>query len=650
MADLRNLPTDDLRAYRERVQEQYDALRAQKRSLNLGRGKPSPEQLDLSNGLLTILGANDVLAADGTDCRNYGGLQGLPEARALFATMLGTSADRVIVAGNSSLEIMHDTVEWASLRGVPGSAGPWSAANPATFLCPVPGYDRHFTICDGLGIKMVPVPLTGSGPDMDVVERLVASDPGVKGIWCVPKYSNPTGDVYSAEVAERLARMPTAAADFRIFWDNAYGVHHLTSRRHEIADIMALCETHGHPDRAFVFASTSKMTFAGAGVAIFASSPANVKWLLQQMERRTIGADKLNQLRHVRFLKDEAGIRALMEGHAKSLLPKFREVQDIFERLLGGTGVASWTEPDGGYFISFDVLDGCARRVIELAKQAGITVVPAGSTFPYGKDPNDRNIRIAPSFPSLDEVTKAAEGLALATLVAASDAILAQRGEHVSAPVQGERRQIREKTRREKKDGVLHPVHPSRYPSSRKPSSLFFLLSLSVRYLNLDWLCALPQGHLAELGEPFAPEQDREEVVAGELARLAREVRVAVRNEHLGLADAAGIEDDLSRMRIRRGVLGAQSEIEAAERHPHRLAAPAHVQQLLTERQELAKRLAGARRRRFEVRLEPEPARRDHDISHLTLSALRPVPRRPPGRQDGRTNRPPPVTTIRPSA
>lgn len=428
MSRLRNLPTEDLRAYREQAEGRYRVFCGQKLKLNLGRGKPSPEQLDFSNGLLSILAAGDYTAADGTDCRNYGGLQGLPEARALFGRMIGASPDRVIVAGNSSLELMHDTVEWAALRGVPGSTTPWSSGNPA-FLCPVPGYDRHFTICDAFGIEMIPVPLTGQGPDMDVVERLVESDPRVKGVWCVPKYSNPTGEVYSADVSERLASMTAAAPDFRIFWDNAYVVHHLTSRRHEVADIMALCEQHGHPDRAFVFASTSKVTFAGAGVAVFASSPANVKWQLQEMERRTIGADKLNQLRHVRFLKHEAGIQALMAQHAGSLVPKFKEVQDTFERLLGGTGVATWTKPEGGYFVSLDVLDGCAHRVIDLASQAGITVVPAGSTFPHRNDPHDRNIRVAPSFPGLDEVAKAAEGLALATLLAASDALLAAREE-----------------------------------------------------------------------------------------------------------------------------------------------------------------------------------------------------------------------------
>jgi len=436
MADFQTLSTPDLRAAHEDATVQFQAFCAQSLNLNLGRGKPSPEQLDLSSDLLTVLGPGDVFAADGTDCRNYGGLHGLPEARALFASVLGTSAERVLVAGNSSLELMHDALEWAMLRGVPGSRAPWSAANPASFLCPVPGYDRHFTICAGFGVRMVPVPLTGQGPDMDVVERLAASDPGIKGMWCVPKYSNPTGEVYAPEVVERLASMPTAADDFRLFWDNAYCEHHLTAERPALADILALCDQRGRPDRAFVFASTSKMTFAGAGIATFASSPANVKWMLEQMERRTIGADKLNQLRHVRFLKNPAGLAALMARHAAILAPKFTAVDDTFTKVLGGTGIASWTRPKGGYFVSLDVLMGSARRVIALAKTAGITVVPAGSTFPYGNDPNDRNIRVAPSFPSLAEVSKAAEGLALATRVAACEAVLAGRGESVAVAIQ----------------------------------------------------------------------------------------------------------------------------------------------------------------------------------------------------------------------
>jgi DNA-binding transcriptional MocR family regulator len=275
---------------------------------------------------------------------------------------------------------------------------------------------------------MVPVRLTGRGPDMDEVERIAAADPSVKGIWCMPKYSNPTGEIYSDDTIERLAAMRTASADFRLFWDNAYGVHHLTGTRHAIANVLDACERHGHKDRALVFASTSKITFAGSGVAAFGSSAANVRWWLDHLERRTIGPDKLNQLRHVRLLRDEAGLAAHMEAHAKILAPKFQQVQETFDALLGGKGVATWTRPDGGYFISLDVRDGCARRVIDLAKAAGIAVVPPGSTFPNGYDPDDRNIRIAPSFPTLEEVSQASNGLALSVLVATCERALNERG------------------------------------------------------------------------------------------------------------------------------------------------------------------------------------------------------------------------------
>jgi DNA-binding transcriptional MocR family regulator len=382
--------------------------------------------------LLDVLGTNDYLAADGSDCRNYGGLQGLAEARALFTDLLGAPIDRIVAAGNSSLALMHDAIAYALWHGVPGGSAPWSASGPVTFVCPVPGYDRHFTICNGFGIRMVPVGLTGHGPDMDQVEPLVATDPGVKGMWCMPKYSNPTGEIYSADTIERLAAMPAAAPDFRLFWDNAYGVHHLTDTHHAIANMLDACARHGHPDRAFVFASTSKMTFAGAGVAAFGSSTANVQWWLRQLERRTIGPDKLNQLRHVRLLRDQAGMAAHMAAHATILAPKFQKVQSTFRELLGGTGVAAWTEPAGGYFISLDVLDGCASRVIDLAKAAGIAVVPAGSTFPDGHDPHDRNIRIAPSYPTLEEVSQAAEGLAVSVLLATSEALMSERGEMTS--------------------------------------------------------------------------------------------------------------------------------------------------------------------------------------------------------------------------
>ena len=428
MPALQVMNTADLRSFLDRVRERNTAFRAEGYQLNLGRGKPSPQQLDLSDALLS-LDANSYRAEDNTDCRNYGGLQGLPEARALFSSLVGAPAAQIVVADNSSLALMHDTLTWAVLHGVVGSSASWATGGPATFLCPVPGYDRHFSICDGLRVRMVTVPLTGHGPDMEEVERLVVQDSSIKGIWCVPKYSNPTGEIYSDEVVERLAAMPTAAPDFRLFWDNAYSVHHLTDTRHEIANVLDLCQRRGHADRAFVFASTSKMTFAGAGVALFASSPANVRWLLGHMERRTIGPNKLDQLRHVRLFRDRAGIVAHMEAHAQILAPKFKRVQDTFSELLADTGIANWTEPEGGYFVSLDVLDGCAKRVVALAKGAGVVVVPAGSTYPGGKDPRDRNIRIAPSYPALDEVAKAAEGMALAVLLASSEAILAQRGE-----------------------------------------------------------------------------------------------------------------------------------------------------------------------------------------------------------------------------
>lgn len=423
MPDVRRLSASELKTFHADATRQFDEFTARKLTLNLGRGKPSPEQLDLCNRLLALPGGADYTAADGTDCRNYGGLQGLPELRAIFAATLGAPVERIVAGNNSSLATMHDTVGWAMLHGVPGGHGPWSKGTPA-FLCPVPGYDRHFTICEGFGIRMIPVPLTGQGPDMDVVEKLVASDDQIKGIWCIPKYSNPTGEIYSSDTIERLARMTTKAADFRLFWDNAYAVHHLSGNRHDIASILDACARHGHADRAFVFASTSKITYAGGGVSFFASSDANVKWLLKQMERRTIGPDKMNHLRHVRLLKDEAGLMALMAQHAAILKPKFDAVDRIFTELLAGSGVATWTKPEGGYFVSLDVMDGCAARVIALGKQAGITVVPPGATFPQGKDPNDRNIRVAPSFPGLEEVKQAATGLALAARVAAAEKVL----------------------------------------------------------------------------------------------------------------------------------------------------------------------------------------------------------------------------------
>jgi DNA-binding transcriptional MocR family regulator len=394
----------------DRARQEYDALVARGLKLDLTRGKPSPRQLDLANGILDQPGK--PVSADGVDLRNYGGLDGLPELRAIFAGALQVPADQLLAAGNSSLELMHDAIVFALLSAVPGAERRWVDEPEITFLCPVPGYDRHFSVCERFGIKMVPVPMTPDGPDMDVVERLVAADPQVKGIWCVPKYSNPDGTVYSDETVRRLAAMETAAPDFRIFWDNAYAVHHLTDVETEIDDVLALCAEHGHPDRAFVFGSSSKITFAGCGVAFFGSSAANVAWWLSHTSKRSIGPDKINQLRHVRFLRDTDGLRAHMRDLAELIRPKFEAVDKILTAELGGTGLASWTSPAGGYFISLQVPEGCARAVVAKAKAAGIALTPAGASHPYGDDPEDRMIRIAPTYPELPEVEAAISGLA----------------------------------------------------------------------------------------------------------------------------------------------------------------------------------------------------------------------------------------------
>ena len=430
MTRIADLPDSDLQALRRQVLDDYGAFKSRGLKLDMTRGKPAADQLDLANDLLSFPGNGDYTTQAGDDARNYGVLQGLPEARALFGPMLGAPADQVVVADNSSLAVMHDCIVWALLKGVPGSAEPWS--KPA-FICPVPGYDRHFALCEEYGIRMVPVPLTGHGPDMDAVEELV-TDPSVKGMWCVPKYSNPTGDVYSAETVRRLATMRTGSADFRLFWDNAYAVHHLTEKRHEIADILEACKTAGHPDRAFIFGSTSKITLAGAGLAFFASSPANVAWYMARAFKRTIGSDKLNQLRHVRFLKDQAGLMRHMDQHRALLAPKFAAVNAALEDRLNGTGAASWMRPDGGYFISLDAMPGTAKQVVALAKDAGLALTAAGSTWPHRQDPHDSNLRLAPTFPSLAEVTAASEGIALCILLAAVEKQLDDRSRSYTNP------------------------------------------------------------------------------------------------------------------------------------------------------------------------------------------------------------------------
>ena len=405
----------------------FAALKQRGLKLDMSRGKPAPEQLALSAGLLGAL--EDARAADGTDARNYGGVLGLPEARALFGSLLDLPASQVVVDGNSSLALMHDTIVFALLYGVAGHPNArWSAGSSGgavgssiAFLCPVPGYDRHFSICEALGIRMINVPLTAGGPDLEVVSRLVADDPSIKGMWCVPKYSNPSGTIYAEDVVRGLAELRTAAPDFRILWDDAYRMHHLTERKHEVPSLLDACTRAGNPDRAIVFASTSKITFAGAGVAALAASPANVAWWQSHVSVRTIGADKINQLRHVRYLRDRAHVEGLMDRHRALLKPKFDAVEQEFSSQLSGLSGVSWSRPHGGYFVDLVTPPGLAKRTVALAQEAGITLTPAGAAFPYGKDPDDAHIRIAPSFPTLDEITLAARGVALALKVAISE-------------------------------------------------------------------------------------------------------------------------------------------------------------------------------------------------------------------------------------
>jgi aspartate/methionine/tyrosine aminotransferase len=387
------------------VREQYDALCARTLALDMTRGKPCREQLDLANELLTCVGAAEVAAA-ASDVRNYGGLDGLPEAKRLFAEYLDAAPNEVVVGGNSSLTLMYDSLVRAWLFGEPGGPVPWGKLDRVRFLCPSPGYDRHFAICAALGIDMVPVAMGADGPDMDEVERRAADDPSIKGIWCVPRYSNPTGITYSADTVERLAAM-SAAPDFRIYWDNAYAVHHLTDRPQPLLGILAACREAGNPDRPLLFGSTSKISFAGAGVAAMACSATNVANQLRAMSVQTIGPDKINQLRHVRYFRDMAGIEAHMKRHAAIIAPKFAAVAQGFDSQLAPAGVANLSRPQGGYFFSLDSIDGTAERIVDLAAAAGVVLTPAGSTFPYGRDPRDRNLRLAPSLPGLPEIEQA---------------------------------------------------------------------------------------------------------------------------------------------------------------------------------------------------------------------------------------------------
>jgi DNA-binding transcriptional MocR family regulator len=398
------------------LRAEYESFRARGLALDMTRGKPCAEQLDLSLALLDCTG-RDFRAADGTDCRNYGVLEGLPEARALFAELLEVQPAEVIVGGNSSLALMHDVIVQALLKGTT-SGSAWYGQRPK-FLCPSPGYDRHFAICERYDIEMLPVAMRADGPDMDAVERLVAGDAQIKGMWCVPRYSNPGGVVYSSDVVARLAAMRAAAPDFRILWDNAYAVHHLVDSPPPLADLLAACAAAGNADRAIAFTSTSKISFAGAGVAALAASAANIRHIAAGLGIQTIGSDKLSQLRHVRFFGDAAGIAAHMRKHAAILKPKFEAVTTILAQRLGGKDIAAWSDPQGGYFVSLDTPDGCAAKVVAMADAAGVKLTKAGATYPYGKDPRDHNIRLAPSFPPLEQVRQAMELVAICVEIAA---------------------------------------------------------------------------------------------------------------------------------------------------------------------------------------------------------------------------------------
>jgi DNA-binding transcriptional MocR family regulator len=421
---FQSLGREDLLAQHEQQTRNYAELQALGLKLDLTRGKPSPAQLDLSNGLRALPGKEDFRDGEGTDTRNYGGLHGLPELRAIFGELLGIPVPNLIAGNNASLELMHDVVVFSMLYGGVDSPRPWAQEPVVKFLCPAPGYDRHFAITESLGIEMITVPMREDGPDVDMIEELVAADPAIKGMWCVPVYSNPTGVTFAWETVRRLIQMRTAATDFRLMWDNAYAVHTLTHDFERPIDVLGLAETAGNPNRPLVFASTSKITFAGAGVSFFGGSLGNITWYLDHAGKKSIGPDKINQLRHLRFFGDADGVRLQMQRHQQLLAPKFAAVLEILEDKLGASKIASWTEPKGGYFISLDALPGTAKRTVALAKDAGIAVTAAGATFPYRKDPDDKNIRIAPTFPAEPELRQAIDGLATCALLSATEALL----------------------------------------------------------------------------------------------------------------------------------------------------------------------------------------------------------------------------------
>ncbi|MCU6744039.1 MULTISPECIES: aminotransferase class I/II-fold pyridoxal phosphate-dependent enzyme [Suilimivivens] len=425
MKAYKDLSKEELLTLQKQLNKEYEEAKAKELKLDMSRGKPAASQLDMEMDFMNVLNADSIFKTEaGVDCRNYGIMDGIPEARKLIGDVLGVSADNVIVFGNASLNIMYDTVARSEIFGVMGET-PWCKLDKVKFLCPVPGYDRHFAITEQFGIEMINVPMTEDGPDMDMVEELVNTDPAVKGIWCVPKYSNPQGYTYSDETVKRFAALKPAAKDFRIYWDNAYVIHDLYEEKKDtLLDIISECEKAGNPDMVYEFCSTSKVTFPGSGIAALAASKANLDFIKKFMTIQTIGYDKVNQLRHVRYFKDAEGMKAHMMKHAAILRPKFEAVFHVLESELNGLGIGSWTEPKGGYFISFDALEGCAKKIVEKCKEAGVVLTGAGATYPYKKDPKDSNIRLAPSFPTPEELAMATDLFVLCVKIVSVEKLL----------------------------------------------------------------------------------------------------------------------------------------------------------------------------------------------------------------------------------
>lgn len=427
MKKYTEMTREELLSLRQELIREYEDTKSKGLSLDMSRGKPGADQLDISMGMMDVLANGAELKCEtGVDCRNYGVIDGIPEAKRLLGEMSEVDPDHIIIYGNSSLNVMFDSIARSMTHGVMGHT-PWCKLDKVKFLCPVPGYDRHFKITEFFGIEMINVPMSVEGPDMDMVEKLVSEDDSIKGIWCVPKYSNPQGYTYSRETVERFARLKPAAPDFRIYWDNAYSIHHLYDDNQDfLVEILGECAKAGNPDLVYKFTSTSKVSFPGSGIAAVAASKANLEDFRKYMTMQTIGHDKLNQLRHVRFFKDLDGLHAHMRKHADLIRPKFEMVLNTLETELGGLGIGEWTKPHGGYFISFDSLEGCAKAIVSKAKEAGVVMTGAGATYPYGKDPKDSNIRIAPTYPTIEELEQAAKVFVLCVKLASVEKLLGE--------------------------------------------------------------------------------------------------------------------------------------------------------------------------------------------------------------------------------